>query len=478
MSGHEGGVGAGGGGGVRAHLVLSAGGVKCLSYVGALSVLVEHGISFASVSACSAGSLVGALLCAGKTPQEIEESFYGMRLSRLKGRWSWPPRFFSWPYAFSGVPGVPEIFRGLVGGDPTFGELFEKTRTPFALAGVDIASNRLLVYSAEAHADMPVSEALGIATSVPFLNPPYEPAGRIVVDAAIASQCPVWLAAEYDDGLPIVALQPKKQRLLSHPRRPWRYLARLMDAGISSRDFYQTGQFPRLRMIAIDCGDVQATQTSLSRKEKEFLVVSGRDAALAALAQFGEDLSHPAAPPPRSRAGGRDARAEAGAARLMRRFNRSLPKAPRDRVFLSYSRDEDKKWFEMFRDELKLQLPDGGAGLWYDRQIEAGDKWDEEIEEALHRTKVALLLVTPRYMESEYISKKELPHFLGAAEEEGLRIMWVPVIYTPAQMMKPLAPFQSPRPGGMEAPLDNLHDDEREQAVREICRQVRHAIVG
>jgi len=45
-------------------------------------------------------------------------------------------------------------------------------------------------------------------------------------------------------------------------------------------------------------------------------------------------------------------------------------------------------------------------------------------------------------------------------------------------MMKPLAPFQSPRPGGMEAPLDNVHEDEREQAVREICRQVRHAVVG
>ena len=53
----------------RVHLVLSAGGLKVVSYVGALSVLAERNISFASVSACSAGTFIGALLCAGKTPE-------------------------------------------------------------------------------------------------------------------------------------------------------------------------------------------------------------------------------------------------------------------------------------------------------------------------------------------------------------------------------------------------------------------------
>ena len=317
MGEHGAAVGTGGGG-VRAHLVLSAGGVKCVSYAGALAVLAERGVSFASVSSCSAGSLVGALLCAGKTPREIEADFYKTELSRFEGRgggW-WPPRrFLSWPYSLKGEPGVPELFRSLIGRDPTFGQLYDESKVPFALAGVDIVSGRLLVYSAEAHADMPVSEALKIATSIPFLNPPYEPTGRIVVDAAFASQCPVWLAAEYEEELPIVALQPKKPRLLSHPKRPWQYLARLMDAGISSRDFYQTGQFPRLRMINIDCGDVRAGQTSLTRKEKEFLVVSGRDAAVTALAQYGDDLRTP--PPPTLPAlTGADARAEAVAGRL------------------------------------------------------------------------------------------------------------------------------------------------------------------
>ena len=477
MSEHEGGVGTGGG--VKAHLVLSAGGVKCISYAGALAVLAERRISFASVSACSAGSLVGALLCAGKTPREIEADFYETELSQFKGQGSqwWPPRrFFSWPYSLKGEPGVPEMFRKLVGRDPTFGELYDESRVPFALAGVDIVSGRLLVYSAEAHADMRVSEALKIATSVPFLNPPYEPTGRIVVDAAFASQCPVWLAAEYEEELPIVALQPKKPRLLSHPKRPWHYLARLMDAGISSRDFYQTGQFPRLRMITIDCGDVHSTQTSLSRKEKEFLVVSGRDAAVTALAQYGDDLRTP--PPPQlSALTGSDARAEAVAGRLMRRFNRAAPGPRRDRVFISYAHKDERKWFEMFRDELRQLLPGGGAGLWHDKLIEAGDKWDDEIVEALHKTRVALILVTPKYMESAFISTRELKHFVEAAESGGLRIMWVPVIYTPT-LNTPLASFQSPHPGGMDFPLDRLGPAEQKQAVHDICLTVKRAVVG
>ena len=70
----------------KVHLVLSAGGVKVLSYIGALSVLAERNISFASVSACSAGSFIGALLSAGKTPEEIENWILDIDLSSYLGK--------------------------------------------------------------------------------------------------------------------------------------------------------------------------------------------------------------------------------------------------------------------------------------------------------------------------------------------------------------------------------------------------------
>ena len=462
------------GGGTRAHLVLSAGGVKCISYAGALAVLAERGVSFASVSSCSAGSLVGALLCAGKRPQEIEGYFYEADFKQFKGRWAlWPPPFYR-PHAWYKKSGVPEMFRRLVG-DLTFKDLLDRTGIPFALAGIDIASQRLLVYSAEEHGDMRVAEALGIATSVPFYHPPYEAGGRIVVDAALASQCPVWLAAEYDEELPIVALQPEKQPLDEHPKWPPHYLAQLMDAAIASRDFYLQEQLPRVRMVRIDCGKIRSTQTRLSRKQKERLVAAGRDAAADALRLFGDDLSNPGGSVARSAGEGRDARAEDAAGRRWRKFNRSLQKMMRDRVFISYSRD-DEVWFERFRTHLGPYVRSGSIGLWDDTQIGPGEKWEEKINEALLRTKVALLLVTPNYLNSDFINSTELPHFVAAAERKELTILWVPV--SPASVEETaLDNYQSAHPRAMERPLAAIDDPaELDQAIKEICQAVKKAI--
>ncbi len=461
---------------VRAHLVLSAGGVKCVSYAGALSALSERNISFASVSACSAGSLVGALLCAGKTPQEIESFFYETKLSKLKGRWSRRPlSYVSWPYAWRRESGVPELFRRLVG-ELTFKQMLDRTGIPFALAGVDIASNRLLVYSPEEHPDMSVAEALSIANSVPFYQPPYEIPGRIVVDAVFASQCPVWLAAEYDEDVPIVALQPEKKRLFSHPRWPTQYIRQLLDAGVGSRDFYEVEQLTRVRMIHINCGDIRFDQTRLSRKQKGFLIQSGRDAVMEALEKkYGDDLSLPGRPAPKESGEGRESRAEAGATRLMRRFNRALPKLMRDHVFISYSHD-DREWFERFRTHLGPYVRSGSVDLWDDTLIQGGDKWAEKINEALLRTKVALLLVTPEYLDSEFVNSTELPHFLTAAERKELTILWVPVKIASVEATK-LASYQAARRGGMENALYALKDEPaRDQAIKEICQVVLKAV--
>lgn len=89
---------------VPVHLVLGGGGVRCLSYAGALRFLVEHGISFASVSACSAGTFLGALLCAGLSSEQIEREIDRISLRALAGTRAYPSvfsllAFLRWPFA-------------------------------------------------------------------------------------------------------------------------------------------------------------------------------------------------------------------------------------------------------------------------------------------------------------------------------------------------------------------------------------------
>jgi hypothetical protein len=88
--------------------------------------------------------------------------------------------------------------------------------------------------------------------------------------------------------------------------------------------------------------------------------------------------------------------------------------------FVSFSR-RDKR----LKDDLLSRLEDrfGAAKRyrfdgWQDKDIELGSDWDHQIQAAIGECDFGLLLVTPAFLGSDYISTHELPHFVA---DEPLR---------------------------------------------------------
>lgn len=91
-------------------------------------------------------------------------------------------------------------------------------------------------------------------------------------------------------------------------------------------------------------------------------------------------------------------------------------------VFLSYSH-EDEKWKERLKVHLKPLEQLGTLVLWDDRRIDAGATWYDEIQQAMDAAKVAICLISPDYLASDFCTKEEVPYLLRRRTEHGMHLL-------------------------------------------------------
>ena len=153
------------------------------------------------------------------------------------------------------------------------------------------------------------------------------------------------------------------------------------------------------------------------------------------------------------------------------------------KIFISYSR-EDAEALEQVRPFLKPLQARGLIDVWDDTRLEGGDRWPEEIDQALEEAAVAVLFVSQDFLASDFITERELPLVLAAEHAGDLKV--IPVFLRPSladdveyafldsdgeEHRVKLTGFQGY--GTPARPLADLSWSGRERAYAKLAKQLR-----
>src|SRR5262245_3660293 len=145
--------------------------------------------------------------------------------------------------------------------------------------------------------------------------------------------------------------------------------------------------------------------------------------------------------------------------------------AVRTKIFISYSH-KDEKWLDRLMVHLKPLERLGITDAWADTKIDPGQIWRDEIKKALAETKVAILLISIDFLNSEFITTNELPSLLQAAKDDNVLIF--PVIVRPClnrfKKTPTLEPFTTVN--RLEIPISTMNTNRREAFWDELASRI------
>ncbi|HZF10577.1 MAG TPA: toll/interleukin-1 receptor domain-containing protein [Thermoanaerobaculia bacterium] len=146
-----------------------------------------------------------------------------------------------------------------------------------------------------------------------------------------------------------------------------------------------------------------------------------------------------------------------------------MPPSP---VFVSYSH-KDKKWLEDLRTMLAPDIRDGVVDVWWDGAIKPSQRWREEIQAALDSARVAVFLVSPNFLASDFIVKEELSYLLDAARRRRVKILWA--LLAPCRYEgTPLRDLQALH--DLARPLSSLRGAARGNVLKAICEGIAEVV--
>ena len=138
-------------------------------------------------------------------------------------------------------------------------------------------------------------------------------------------------------------------------------------------------------------------------------------------------------------------------------------------IFVSYSH-QDSKWLKRLQVHLKPLSRQGLLELWDDTRIQPGMDWRNEIDQALRRACMAVLLVSADFLASEFIVNNELPPLLDAASRRSVLILPVIVGHSLFLQHESLSKYQAVNPPSK--PINTMTQHEADAVLVHLAESI------
>lgn len=181
-------------------LVISGGGTKGLSALGALTALIENEIIFFPEIFCgtSAGAAICFLINIGYSPKDIFNVLYDYDFSEFINYLDPEDILFDNYFALCDIQSIIDILTKFmnfknINIDITFKQLFDKTKSKLIITGTCVNDFNVEYFSVDHSPDMRVFDAIRITISIPYLFKPYNYKNKLWVDGGVFNNYPIEL---------------------------------------------------------------------------------------------------------------------------------------------------------------------------------------------------------------------------------------------------------------------------------------------
>ena len=143
------------------------------------------------------------------------------------------------------------------------------------------------------------------------------------------------------------------------------------------------------------------------------------------------------------------------------------------RAFISYSHN-DKEYLDRLLIHLKPLEKNGLIDIWQDSKIKTGELWKDEIDKALSKTNIVILMISADFMASDFIVNNELPPLLSKAEVKGTKI--VPVVLSHCRFSREPTLNRFQAANSPDKPLSIMTKNEREAIYDKVASEIEDAL--